>query len=61
MPSKLPQFVIRTEKEIIDKIAHIAKKEDRSTTAEIVHLIKKRIDAYESIHGEIKIDDLSEK
>lgn len=61
MPSKLPQFVIRTEKENIDKIAYIAKKEDRSTTAEIVHLIKKRIDAYESIHGVIKIDDLNEK
>lgn len=57
MPSKLPQFVIRTEKEIIEKISHIAKKEDRSTTAEIVHLIKKRIDAYESIHGEIKIEE----
>lgn len=55
MPSKLPQFVIRTEKENINKIAHIAKSEDRSTTQEIVHLIKKRIEAYESIHGEIDI------
>lgn len=56
MPSKKPQFVIRTEKETIEKITHIAKTEDRSTTQEIVHLIKQRIAAYESIHGEIKIE-----
>lgn len=56
MPSKKPQFVIRAEKEILDKIAYIADKNDRSATQEIVHLIKKRIDAYESINGEIKID-----
>lgn len=57
MASKLPQFVIRTEKENIEKIKYIAEKESRSTTQEIVHLIKKRIEAYESIHGEIKLED----
>ena len=40
MPSKKPQFVIRTEQDIIDKIAAIAKENERSTTQEIVFLIK---------------------
>lgn len=56
MPSKLPQFNFRAEQEIIDKIKHIADIEDRSTSQEIVHLIKKRISEYESIHGEIKFE-----
>lgn len=54
MASKKPQFVIRADKEILDKIKIIADENGRSTTQEIVHMIKQRINAYESIHGEIK-------
>lgn len=57
MPSKLPQFVIRTEKEIIEKISYIAKENERSANQEIVHMIKQRIKSYESINGEIKIEE----
>ena len=53
MPSKKPQFVIRTDQEILDKIAYIAKENERNTTQEIVYLIKKRIRTYEKEHGEI--------
>ena len=53
MPSKKPQFVIRTEQEIIDKITAIAKENERSTTQEIVYLIKQRIKDYEQAHGTI--------
>lgn len=56
MASNKPQFVIRAEKETLEKIAYIAKENDRSTTQEIVHLIKKRIDGYESINGKIHIE-----
>lgn len=56
MASKLPQFVIRAEKETLDKIKYIAEENERSATQEIVYMIKQRIKAYESIHGEIKID-----
>lgn len=56
MTSKLPQFVIRTEKETLDKIKYIAEENQRSATQEIVYMIKQKIKAYESIHGEIKID-----
>lgn len=54
MPSKLPQFVIRTERELFDKITYIAEKNERSANKEIVFLIKKRIEEYESQHGVIE-------
>ena len=56
MPSKKPQFVIRTEKEILEKINYIATENERSTTQEIVFLIKQRIKEYEQEHGEILLD-----
>lgn len=55
MPSKKPQFVIRTDKDILEKISHIALENERSTTQEIVYLIKKRIKEYESENGEIVV------
>lgn len=55
MPSRLPRFTIRTEQDIIDKISYIAIQNDRSTTSEIVHLIKGAIKTYEQEHGEIEI------
>lgn len=55
MPSKKPQFLIRTEQEVIDKIAYIAKINERSTTQEIVYRIKQTIKDYETDHGEIII------
>lgn len=57
MTSKLPQFVIRTDKETLDKIKYIAEENERSTTQEIVYMIKQRIKAYESINGEIKLEE----
>lgn len=59
MPSKKPQFVIRTEQEIIDKIGYIAKENERSTTQEIVYLIKQRIKEYEKQNGNITIGDIT--
>ena len=56
MPSKKPQFVIRTEKDILEKIGYIAAENERSTTQEIVYLIKNKIREYESEHGEIILD-----
>lgn len=56
MASKLPQFVIRAEREILDKIAYIADKNDRSMNQEVVNTLKKHIRRYEEDNGEIKID-----
>lgn len=61
MPSKKPQFMIRTDKEIIDKITYIAQQNERSTTQEIVYLIKKEIKSYEKEHGTIIIEDEKDK
>lgn len=57
MPSKKPQFNIRCEQEIIDKINYIAKQNERSTTQEIVYRIKQTIKDYEEEYGEIKIGE----
>lgn len=53
MPSKKPQFIIRTDKEILDKIAYIARENERSSTQEIVYLIKKKIKEFEAENGKI--------
>lgn len=56
MPSKKPQFVIRADQSIIDKIKYIAEQNERSATQEIVYLIKKEIAEYEREKGEIIIE-----
>lgn len=55
MPSKKPQFVIRTDQETIEKIKYIATENERSATQEIVYLIKSEIKKYEKEKGEIII------
>lgn len=52
MPSDLPRFTIRTEQDILDKIAYIAEDNERSSTQEIVYLIKQRIKEYETENGQ---------
>ena len=56
MPSNKPQFVIRADQSIIDKIKYIAEQNERSATQEIVYLIKKEIAEYEREKGEIIIE-----
>lgn len=56
MPSSKPIFTIRAEKELFEKIAYIAKENERSTNAEIVYQLKKIVAVYELKNGEIKID-----
>lgn len=58
MPSKKPQFVIRTDNETLEKIKYIAKENERSTTQEIIFLIKQEIKKYEAEKGEIPIEKL---
>lgn len=55
MPSKKPRFTVRTEQEVLDKIGYIAEQNERTTTQEIVFLIKQRIAKYERENGEIEI------
>ena len=56
MASKKPQFILRAEKEIFEKISYIAKENERSANQEIIYLVKQRINSYEAMNGEIKLD-----
>ena len=46
---------MRMEKQLYDKLKHIAAQEGRSLNAEISYLAKKAVEAYEKEHGEIKL------
>ena len=53
MPSDLPRLTVRTEKELIDKVNILAKKESRSTNQQIVYILKKYVEQYEQDNGRI--------
>lgn len=53
MPSDLPRLTVRMEKELIDKVNVIAKKESRSTNQQIIYILKKYIEQYERENGRI--------
>lgn len=55
---KYPQFPIRINPKIMDKLKFIAKFESRSTSKEIEHLIIQRIKAHEDKYGEISQEDI---
>lgn len=55
MPSNLPRFTLRAEREVIDKMTEIAKKNERSLNQEIVYQMKNAIRKYESENGKIDI------
>lgn len=54
-------YSIRIAPIYLDKLFYIAEYEDRSKNREIVQLIKKRIEEFEKIHGEITIDRIEQK
>ncbi len=53
MPSDLPRLTVRMEKELIDKVNILAKKETRSTNQQIIYILKKYIEQYERENGRI--------
>ena len=53
MPSDLPRLTVRMEKELIDKVNILAKKETRSTNQQIIYTLKKYIVQYEQENGRI--------
>lgn len=59
MPSQLPRYTLRIEKEILEKLNVIAKNNERSTNQEIVYLIKKHVEKYENQNGNIIIQNNS--
>lgn len=59
MPSDLPRLTVRMEKELIDKVNVIAKKESRSTNQQIIYILKKYIEQYERENGRINSPGVS--
>ena len=51
----LPRYTLRVSQKLLDKLGYIAEYEGRTKNREIEQLIKKRIDEFEAIHGEIDL------
>lgn len=60
MPSKKPIFTLRTEKENLEKLNHIAQQENRSDNKELEYILLKYIKEYEEINGTIKLNKTTE-
>ncbi|EGT3846236.1 Arc family DNA-binding protein [Clostridioides difficile] len=56
MSSTLPKYTLRINKILLEKIKYIAESEGRSANKEIEQLIKKHVENYEQIKGEIKVN-----
>ena len=57
--NRYPQFPIRTDPILIEKIRYIGLENSRSAGKEIEQLIIKHIKQYEAEYGEITLDDLA--
>ena len=55
MPSTLPRFTYRTDKETLEKLRYIADNNFRTVNNEIDRLVHELIAAYEKEHGPIKL------
>lgn len=57
MPSKLPQFTIRIDPELLKKLRYVAEYNARSANREVETLIREHVAAFEKAHGDIIFDD----
>lgn len=51
------QYSFRCDKDTIKKLEFIANQNTRTRNQEMKHIIKKHIDEYEKIHGEIQLKE----
>lgn len=61
MGTNKPKVQIILEPECYKKYKKLCERDDRTESKLGKRIIEKYIEDYESIHGEIKIDDLNEK
>ncbi|MDB2135233.1 hypothetical protein PMX39_21740 [Enterocloster clostridioformis] len=61
MPSYKPRITVYTDNTTNEKLAYIAKKENRSSSNYTEYLIKKEIEQYEEKNGEIQIEEILDK
>lgn len=55
LKERFPNFTLRIQRELLDKLGYVAEYEGRTKNKEIMQLIKKHISVFEDAHGEIKI------
>ena len=58
MPSDLPRFTLRVERELMDKLKYIAEYNARSSNRELEMLIRNHIRKFEKEHGKILQEDI---
>lgn len=56
MPSDLPRYTLRIDSVLLEKVAYIAKGNDRSTNKEIERVLRKLVADYEKENGPIPVD-----
>ena len=57
MKNEFPRYTLRIPQELLDKLGYIAEYEGRTKNKEIEQLIKKRITEFETVHGEIHLNE----
>lgn len=57
MPSTLPRFTYRTDKETLEKLRYIADNNFRTVNSEIDRLVHELIASYEKEHGPITLPE----
>lgn len=61
MKDNLPRYTLRVPQALLDKLAYVAEYEGRTKNKEIEQLIKKRIQEFEEIHGQIPEKNMNDK
>ena len=57
VPSKLPHFAIRVERDLLDKFKYVAEYNARSANREIELLMRKHVESFEAERGPIKVPE----
>lgn len=57
MPSKLPHFAVRVDRELLEKFKYVAEYNARSANRELELLMRKHVADFESEHGKIDIPE----
>lgn len=56
MKDTLPRFTLRINPVLLEKLGYIAEFEGRTKNKELEQIIKKHIEEFETVHGEIRVD-----
>ncbi len=56
MKDNLPRYTMRIDPELLKKLHSLAKYNGRSVNKELEQLVKRSVNEFESIHGELPIE-----